>query len=273
MIFREAGQLCAVLPCFVLEWEGRQQLTLIGTGITDYLDPLIMPGCEERVVDLLGQHLAEQRGWEIIDWTDLSPDHPLFGLPGALKQDWMPRCELQLGGVFEECWAKRGKDLRRNVRRYREKAEQLGRVSFEISDTADSELITALVSLHSRRWQAQGLPGMIEANHSAGFLGDIAREMSAMGMARFFTLHLDCEVTAIIFALTYRKRIHAYMSAFEPQYAHLSMGQTLLYEAIRASFSEWAVWDFLRGGEPYKLHFGGQLFPRAKLRLERPPAA
>ena len=40
MVFRQGAEVAGVLPCFRHEWNGRRQLTLVGSRVSDYLDPL-----------------------------------------------------------------------------------------------------------------------------------------------------------------------------------------------------------------------------------------
>src|SRR5919202_1233613 len=44
---RDSGYLTGLLPLFVHEWENRRQVTIIGTGITDYLDILADPDTDD----------------------------------------------------------------------------------------------------------------------------------------------------------------------------------------------------------------------------------
>src|SRR3954453_23575296 len=43
LIFRSGADIVGVLPCFLHEWNSRRQLTLVGTGVSDYLDPIFDP--------------------------------------------------------------------------------------------------------------------------------------------------------------------------------------------------------------------------------------
>lgn len=271
LTFREGGALRAVLPCFLLDWEGKRQLTLLGTGITDYLDPLISPGSETTFVQEVEGQLSNYSEWEVADWTDLSPNHPLFKLRGAVSKEALPVNDIAFTSRFEEFWACRGKELRRNLRRYRERAEKIAPLQFEIVDGYSEELMKTVLALHTKRWEAQGELGMVEANRSAPFLRAVGKEMGQIGATRFFVLRFGSEITALIFAMVYRSRIYAYMSAFDPAHAPLGLGRTLLYEALKASFTTCTAWDFLRGDEPYKTEWAGAQHPRARLRLERQP--
>ncbi len=49
----------------------RGNLTLIGSGITDYLDPFIADECAERTVSAIGEYLAKA-DFDLCAWQDLS---------------------------------------------------------------------------------------------------------------------------------------------------------------------------------------------------------
>ncbi len=76
LVFRERSQTVGVLPCFLHEWNGRRQLTLMGTGVTDYLDPHLRPSHVPAILPELAAHLTEWREWEVCDWQDLSAETP-----------------------------------------------------------------------------------------------------------------------------------------------------------------------------------------------------
>src|SRR5438309_9747532 len=72
--FFEGDTLVGLIPCFRHEWEGAQQLTLIGSGITDFLEPPMRAGYENAVVRRLKDHLQAQTGWDLCNWQDLASD-------------------------------------------------------------------------------------------------------------------------------------------------------------------------------------------------------
>ena len=43
LAFREEGRLVGLAPLFIFPWNGRRQVTLIGSGLSDYLDFLFVP--------------------------------------------------------------------------------------------------------------------------------------------------------------------------------------------------------------------------------------
>lgn len=274
--FRNAdGTLVGIVPAFLHDWEGRRQLTLIGSGISDYLDPLFAASEQERVVGCLREHLQSQPGWDICNWQDLSADTPLAAtgldarLLAQLEPD-QPCSAISIDQTFAGYWAARPSGLRRNERRYRSKAEQLAPISINVNRSNDKECLDALVGLHSARWREQGEPGMIVANRSAKFLRDVVHEFASREMLLVFSLRFQGEIAAVILGFPYRNVIYAYLSAFDPSYGALGFGRLLLFEALQYAFQEgYSSWNFLRGSEAYKFHWGAREIAKSRLVITR----
>lgn len=275
MTFREGGELAGVIPCFLHEWDSRRQLTLIGSGISDYLEPAIPPRHCAEILNQLQTHLEANSDWDICNWQDLAATTPLCHLTSCATFDGnlcvdTPCTRVRLVSDFDKFWRERPSNLRRNVRRYRKKAEAEGPLDFEISGDADRGALDALINLHTARWRQEGEPGMIAANRSAGFLRDIARELAASDMFRLFSLRYCGTIAAVIFAISFRKAIYGYLTAFDPRYESFGLGRTLLFESIRyAHENGYEIWDFLRGDEPYKFWWGAEIIPKSRLILTR----
>ncbi len=56
------ARMVGLVPCFLHEWEGSRQLTLIGSGISDYLEPAIAPAFCKEIVDCFRDHLTATAG-------------------------------------------------------------------------------------------------------------------------------------------------------------------------------------------------------------------
>lgn len=271
--------MVGIIPCFLHEWNGRRQISLIGSGITDYLEPAINPQYAPEILNHVQRYLEAKTDWEICDWQDLSGETPLRDLPtnGALELNVAadtPCSEIPLTGTFEEFWCRRPKDLKRNVRRYTEKAEAAGTLEFKETRELDAEPLRALVQLHAARWKSRGEPGMINANGLAEFLCQVAREFAGRDMLQLFTLRFEGKIVAVILAFRSENTLFGYLSAFDPKYEKLGIGRTLLYEALRYSYANgYTAWNFLRGDEPYKFWWGAQIIPKCRVRLTRKPMA
>jgi CelD/BcsL family acetyltransferase involved in cellulose biosynthesis len=277
--FFEGDMLVGLVPCFRHEWEGAQQLTLIGSGITDFLEPPIRVGYDKAVVERLADHLQNQIGWDLCNWQDLASDTPLQRLTDCkmlhtrLVDDTLCTA-IPLNGSFDAYWQARSNELRRNVRRYTQKAEAQGVIHFEASENPDPALLHALIELHSARWQRRGESGTIAANQSAHFLRDIATRFANGGILRLLTLRWNNAVVAVIVAFSWRKTMYGYLSAFDPEHEKLGFGRILLFNAIKyASHTGHTAWNFLRGDEPYKTWWGAQPIPKSRLIIKRNSAA
>ncbi len=267
----EKEALVGVIPCFLHEWNGRRQLTLVGSGISDYLEPLILDSHRASVLQSLGDYLQSNDSWDVCNFQDLSEDSALVDLPRTRGLRVQIEPDLQcsrvpLSGGFDRFWKGRPSGLRRNVKRYRQKAEEISAITFEHANACTAELLEALIRLHNLRWREQGEQGMINANRSGDFVRDICRQFAERQQVLFLSLRFHSEIAAIILAFPYRKEIFAYLSAFDPVYGPLGLGRLLLYESIHyASSRGYSFWNFLRGQEPYKVEWGAQ--PIRKLRV------
>ena len=159
-LFKE-NLLAGFVPCFRHEWEGARQLTLIGSGITDFLEPPVRIGYENHLVKCLSDHLQSQTDWDLCNWQDLSSDTPLRHLTDckALHAELMedtPCSAIPFQEGFDQYWQARSNELKRNVRRYTQRAEVEGTVQFEVHQSPSAMLLDALIELHATRWKKRG---------------------------------------------------------------------------------------------------------------------
>jgi CelD/BcsL family acetyltransferase involved in cellulose biosynthesis len=272
VVFRERNAIAGIIPCFRHQWNGRRQLTLIGSGISDYLEPPIQKEYSSAALEMLQNQLSEDLNWDVCNWQDLSADTPLRRLAGFdLQICGDTECsEIPLNGSFNTYWQTRPKSLRQNVRRDKQKAESAGQLEFEAHCDSDPELIDALIQLHTTRWQKRGEPGMVEANGSAEFLRDTTRKFASRDMLRMFGLRFARKIGAVILAFHYRGALFNYLTAFDPDLETFGLGRTLLLETMHHVYeSGYTAWNFLRGNEPYKYWWGAQRIPKCRLIITR----
>src|SRR6185312_8105689 len=274
MAFRDRNSMVGLVPAFLHSWKGKRQMTLIGSGISDYLDPAISPNYNEAVVTCLRDHL-QSIDYDVCDWQDLSRNTPLQLLRTDKSYAFeiapgVPCTEIRVSGSFEDFWQARSKDLRRNVRRYGDRAGASGELQFDATSEADLDLVEALVRLHAARWEKEGQPGMVAANGSAEFLKKVFPRLARAGMLLLFSMRYKRKIAAVIAAFPYRRILYSYLSAFDPEAEHFGFGRALLFEALRYSHeNHYSAWNFLRGSEPYKYSWGAKDIPRCRLLLKR----
>ena len=216
----------------------------------------------------MGKCGARGRGSDVCDWQDLSVETPLQALGEA--SDDTPCSQIRFGRSFEDFLTERPKDLRRNLRRYKEKAEALGKVRFAVTSGADRELLDTLIELHAARWQRSGQAGTIESNHAAGFLRTVAGILARRDCLRIFTMHFKARTAAIVLAFHNETTIFSYLSAYDPEYERFGFGRELLLQALHyAQRRGYTRWNFLRGEEPYKFSWGAERIPKRRVVVER----
>lgn len=262
VLWSEAG----IVPLFQHEWNGRNQLTLIGSGLADWTDPIQLGDLTRDVND----YLRNNAEVELCDWQDLSCGSPLTHIDGMQVREDMSCMQIAFPSTWDEYWSLRGKDLKRNVRRYGERARAAGSVELQVIKEAEPELLNALIRLHTNRWRRQGESGMIAANHAHTFLKDVAAAFAQRDMLRIFVLRWSGDIVALVLTFVYRNTVFAYMSGFDPEHESLGFGRTLLFESFRYCFGVgYKAWNFLRGTEPYKASWGAELIPKIRLYKER----
>jgi CelD/BcsL family acetyltransferase involved in cellulose biosynthesis len=247
-------------------------LTLIGSGVTDYLDPFIADWNAPSTIEKLSSYLTGAE-FDLCDWQDLSATSPLLSLAHneQLNVTVVPDTvcsEVELEGDFDQYWQNRSSEMRRNVRRYAEKAERAGPLRFDIDCNATAGTLDALFALHTARWRSRGESGMVEANHSADFMRCASVALARCNHLRLFTLRWCERVVAAILAFSWQGKLYGYFSAFDPEHEHLGFGRILLSRCIRYAYETGHThWNFLRGDEPYKQSWGAQCISKCRLKI------
>lgn len=268
------GSIVGFVPCFRHVWQNARQSTLIGSGITDYLDPLIAEEWADWTIYAVGQYLAEA-DCDLCDWQDLSATSPLLRLAqmDQLHVSVSPDTvcsEVKLAGNFDQYWLQRSSEMRRNVRRYSDKAQKIAPLNFHVDCDYNPDALDTLFALHTARWKSRGESGMVEANHSGQFMRSVSRAFAQRRILRLFTLRWCERVVAMILAFSWNGKLYGYFSAFDPEHEHLGFGRILLSKCIRYGYETGhSHWNFLRGDEPYKSSWGAQYIPKCRIVIRR----
>ena len=253
---------------FLHEWRRHRQLSLIGSGISDYLEPVFAPDHSSRIVIRIARELKKWQDWDICDWRDLSRDTPL-GFLGTVVAD-APCTTIPIEHPFQFYLASRPKDLRDNLRRYRTKAEAAAPITFEVTGAAEESLMHALIDLHRFRPESAGQIGAIDATRFEGFIRSLAAAFAERGWLSLFAIRFGGRIAAVLLAFTWRTKIFSYLSAGDPRYEALGFGRELLAQAIRYAHENGCRgWDFLRGDEQYKFSWGALPIEKRRVIIQR----
>jgi len=233
---RRESRLVSLLPCF--RWGPRlENLSLLGAGISDYLD-------------VLGEPIDRIPGdFEVADLQELRGSSPLLNLGQA--EAWSTCPVLRLPSSFDEVLAGMESKFRTDTRRAR---NRMAREESSIMRTSDP---TALFRLHSARWQERNEAGVLAGPEHEAFHREVVDGFEKLGILRLYELRIRDDAIATIYAFAHRGRWYAYLNGFDPGYAKLSPCVALLAHVIEDAIREGArEFDFLRGREEYKYKWG-----------------
>jgi CelD/BcsL family acetyltransferase involved in cellulose biosynthesis len=250
-----AGRLTGVLPLYHADESPGGNLRLLGGGNTDYLDALVEPGCARELGPVIGEALAQIREPdEAVRLERLPAWSPLACVEGDFDRgrEDEPCPVLDLPHGSRSCW----KDARYLLRR-------LGRMDgFAIRTAGGDDLgvaIDCLAALHASRWADRGMPGIFADPTNAAFLREAAAALLDAGVLRCHLLQLQGRVVAAHLGMVAKGRAYHYIAGFHPAVARLSPGSALLAHAIEDAERNGArAFDFLRGAEDYKYHWGAE---------------
>jgi CelD/BcsL family acetyltransferase involved in cellulose biosynthesis len=279
LALRSGGRLVGLAPMFVYHWPDRpvRQVTLLGNGISDYLDILLDPEFTDSGARAVLEYLAECRAaWDVCDFQDLREESPLLRalVPAGLhvRIGESATCTfVPLPHTTEDFVRGLSRTLRRNLQRYGSQLASGGSAAFAMTGESDlDECLEAFFRLHGARWQACG-GGVLEDSHIRAFHREAARRALRRRWLRFWGLRRHESISGIIYAFLSRGRLYSYLSGFDPALAKFSPGTVMLGhvigEAIRAGAREF---DFLRGNEPYKYRWGARERRNRRLILRHP---
>jgi CelD/BcsL family acetyltransferase involved in cellulose biosynthesis len=250
------AELRAVVPTVMQP----SQLELAGSGVGDYLGPVLLDSSEGigSAIDdeLSGFHLPIRfndvpadaawvraaRGtgrWQV---SSSSPS-PVAALPETASA-W--HLSLPHG-------------LRRNLKRYRERLNDDASVRFETIAHEDDvpAVMRSLIELHTKRWHERGLPGVLGDDRVRRFHTTAAPLLARSGLVQLHALYAGREIIGVQYVLVRGARAFSYLAGFDPSWDAYSPGTLLMAYAIEQAIAAGCrEFDFLRGREPYKYRWG-----------------
>lgn len=251
--FDAAGDVVAIVPCYVWARRPTRVLRLIGHGPADLLEPLVRPDLEHLAPALVeaslrlhrsglffGEELPQQQGW-------------VTALAHATRHRAasIPLLPLTPYDAWDDYLATLKKKLRHELRQSARILAERG-ATFRLAqgpDRLDADL-NALFRLHRLRFddtQSGSFAGM-ESFHRA-----FARIALERGWLRLWLLELDGEAIAAWYGFRYGDCDWFYQTGRDPQWDHLAVGKAVIARTIRAAIEDGVpLYSFGRGEVPYK---------------------
>lgn len=250
----DGGTLRAIVPAAAMN--GR--LELAGGGISDYLAPILDRESPGRVAAALDEAL----GGQSCLFHDVPPDAPW---PARTSGGTLWRvapastCPAIALPSTRDAWrAGLPAGLQRNLRRYGARMAAQGARLWTVRQDADpAPVLDALFARHGERWHERSRPGIFADADVRRFHHASAPELLAAGVLRLHVLSVGDTIVGVQYVLIGEGRAFSYIAGFDPAWKHVSPGTLLMAYAIERAIDDGAaVFDLLRGAEPYKYAWG-----------------
>ena len=221
--------LIGLLPLYLYRDDARdeRQLLLVGAGTSDYLDGVFAPECTGAAIVGALDLLDNDAAWDVAHLSQLRPhsrlrEAILFSMPG--------RCVQAYDGEATSCCkavpvGELPKKLRADVRYFRNAATGLGKLALGVADGSScSPLFESLVRQHTARWQNAGEPGVLAEAAVLAWHREAVPRLQASGLLRLYSLCLDREVIAVLYALIdppgrADRALYTYLNGYAPEHA------------------------------------------------------
>ncbi len=263
---RKGEEVIGIAPLMIRDGTA----SLLGSvDVCDYLDFIVAPGAEGDFFNTLLDDLRK-RGIIYLDLRALRPDSTVVRNLVVMAQERQYdiirhddglSVELDLPPTWDEYLAILTKKQRHEVRRKLRRLQEAGNVEHCCLEAGQEvreymETFLTLFSL-SQEEKANFMTPRMES-----FFRSMSQAMAEIGLLRFGMIKLDTQPVAMTIGFDYNDSHYLYNSAYDPQFNSLSVGLLCKVLCLKESIEKGRKkWDFLKGGEPYKYHLGGNEIP------------
>ncbi len=266
------GEICAIAPLYRAITPFGSCLRWMSTGMADRPGWIAHSAVAKDAADTF-LTLTERYS---LDLHQVLADSPLAtaarsGGMISVDQDVCPFTVLP--AEWTAFTASIGKKLRYNIGYGKRLLERdFGSVRLELATHESLPAgMEALFHLHNTRWRQRWMPGGFASPQVRNFHREWAAHALTAGWLRLHLLWVSEEIKAVLYVFHTGGDAHYYLSGFDTQLSRYGLGTVLTGEAIRVAITEGcALFDFLRGAEPYKYRWNARSRMHVRLASAHP---
>jgi len=252
-------------------------------GVSDYLDALIIEEKQALAFAGLEEYLSHKNTWQKIELVSL-PEHSLTfdGMKNIAdhnhytftqtQQDVCPIIELP--ATWDEYLSNVGKKQRHEIKRKWLRLEEQGNVTFRVvtSTIDDSEALKTFFTLHR---QSSIEKDNFWTSEHVSYFEELSSAVSEGGWLRLYFLDFNGEAAATMYCFEYGDDLLIYNSGFNASsYVDKSIGHVITAYTIKDAIERKKKrYDFLRGGEEYKMRYRPTAHPVFNVVVEKAASA
>jgi CelD/BcsL family acetyltransferase involved in cellulose biosynthesis len=152
------------------------------------------------VADLAALAAALGATTAVVGLSQLDPEHVARGNDARVESDYIDTARITIKGSFDDYWSARGKNLRSNMKKQRNKLEAEGvDLRFDCL-TAPADVAPAIADygrLESAGWKASGGTAVSGDNAQGRFYRDVFERFTARGMGRIYRCFYGDQLAAM----------------------------------------------------------------------------
>lgn len=291
LLVQEGSRLLGAAPLMLTNYRlpalGKiKKIEFVGSPHTDYHSFLLVDmerECVKLIADYLIKHVPS---WDLIELRhvpEVTATAKVLASPAlADSDDFKMRnrvCSvcpfIQIPESFSSFMSGLPFNFRRNLKKSARRLNKEHRVELRRYDEMGVTLkaaIDGLVEQHEARRAAEGLTGLFKkyGNAFRDFHMDVAASFAERGWLGLYFLTANGEPISSVYGFEYGRKMYDYLDGFNPAYSRYSVGNIakmlVLQRLINEGFREY---DFLRGGESYKLRWTSSFRRNFETRLVR----
>lgn len=282
-------QLRAIAPLYTERsavWGTVVRLLGDGEVCSDYLtfpyEQPLLPEAAAALARYVAEELPRHQPWDLIDLVGPAADDPMIALFAEELTDRRcsahrragPNCwAIPLPAKMDDYRAQLPTKRRKRLDRLADEYLSSGRAVVRMCQRFDQmeRALELLIAMHQRRRQSLGEPGCYSSTTFEAFIRAAAPAMFAEGKTQLAYLEVDGRPAAVDYLLLTPNAVCAYQGAVEPEMLEHEPGKLLHWALVRWAIREgYRSYDFLRGDEPYKAHFGAEPKPMTLWRIAAP---
>ncbi|MEW6441927.1 MAG: GNAT family N-acetyltransferase [bacterium] len=271
---KEQGRVLGIAPLMI---EGGEARFMGSENICDYMDCTVAAGrgreCFQALLPFLRQEgvrtldLGPVRGDSVVV-ADLVPAARDLGCEILCRPEEVT-VERDLPATWDDFLALLSGKERHEIRRKMRRLETAGAVRFRVIDDEAGvrpgmETFLTLF-MRNRPEKRDFMTGQMSS-----FFRALAESLARLagGVLRLSILEIDGVPAAAVMCLDYGSTVYLYNNGYDGRFASLSVGFLSKVLTIRDGIDRGREkYEFLKGGEPYKLRLGGRPVPLHRCRV------
>jgi CelD/BcsL family acetyltransferase involved in cellulose biosynthesis len=257
-----------------------RRIAFLGTGISDRLDVLSLPGREQVILGAIASYLANQR-WDVVDLQEVPEESATARLLPELAEPLGARVEVTAQSICpvinlpedpEAHFATLSKKLRQNLTYYGKQLRKKHVVTVEFSKSGSrlTEDLQAFIQLYRRSFAHRPGTDKLTGEEFAAFRREVAERLASQNRLLLALLRIDGTEAAGGLCFRYGGTCYCYNLCHDPAWERESVGTILQWEVIQYAITLGChKFDFLRGDEAYKYRWGALPQRHVRVRITR----